>query len=341
MRTLLREGSLPDTDEDIGKRRKLDLDTRDWSVPGEDVPSEARARARRLFDDLRIELERVVGRRLYLDELGSQAKYTVGNIGEPIVLHLDARHEAFAFRFYGQERTRRSLAWLLYLSDDGWGEPEGSGSGGTLRAYPRPDCAGLKCGEHEGNLQVGWLERGRGSEPVFLDCWVMPASMEGRTLAELRRSLAEELDDDAEVWSGLFENQPSYVLYCVGADGAREDLCAPHDAPPRDAASGDRGEPWPTLREMLPAPLRDGFSSTMAEHPSQRRLEVQPRGGTLVVFEAAVVPHEVTAVVAGERLALFGFLAEERTIPTAWRDPEGEESDCGPWFHDGWAVTDC
>ena len=60
-----------------------------------------------------------------------------------------------------------------------------------------------------------------------------------------------------------------------------------------------------------------------------------------VVFEAAVVPHEVTAVVAGERLALFGFFAEDRTIPTAWRDPEGEDSDIGPWFHDGWAVTDC
>ena len=96
---------------------------------------------------------------------------------------------------------------------------------------------------------------------------------------------------------------------------------------------GDRGEPWPSLREMLPAPLRDGFSSTMAEHDSQRRVEVRPCGGTLVVFEAAVVPHEVTAVLAGERLALFGFFAEDRAIPAAWRDPEGEESDCGPWFH--------
>ena len=133
-------------------------------------------------------------------------------------------------------------------------------------AYPR---AGLKCGAHEGSLQVGWLQRGRGSEPVFLDCWVAPASMEGRTLAELRRSLAEQLDDDAEAWSALFESQPSYVLYCVSADGTREDLCAPHEAPPRDAASGDRGEPWPSLREMLPAPLRDGFST--AQWPSTNR----------------------------------------------------------------------
>ena len=33
-----------------------------------------------------------------------------------------------------------------------------------------------------------------------------------------------------------------------------------------------------------------------------------------MVFEAAVVPHEVTAVLAGERLALFGFFAEDRAI---------------------------
>ena len=53
-----------------------------------------------------------------------------------IHLHLDSRHEAFAWRYYGQEKTRRSLAWLLYLSDDGWDEPGGSGSGGALRTYP-------------------------------------------------------------------------------------------------------------------------------------------------------------------------------------------------------------
>ena len=53
------------------------------------------------------------------------------------------------------------------------------------------------------------------------------------------------------------------------------------------------------------------------------------------------VPHEVTPVVAGDRLCLFGFFAEERQVPPAWQDPEGEHSACGPWFHDGWAHTDC
>ena len=92
---------------------------------------------------------------------------------------------------------------------------------------------------------------------------------------------------------------------------------------------------------MLPPPLRRGFSSTLALHPKQQRVEVSPRGGTLVVFEPTVVPHEVTPIVAGDRLALFGFFAEERPIPPPWRDPEGEKSACGAWFHDGRAHTDC
>ena len=50
-------------------------------------------------------------------------------------------------------------AWFLYLSDDGWDEPGGSGTGGILKAYPHIDSIG-KCGVHEGNLQVGWLNRG-------------------------------------------------------------------------------------------------------------------------------------------------------------------------------------
>ena len=37
-----------------------------------------------------------------MNELGAQAKYSVAKLGEPIQIHIDARHEAFAARFYGQ-----------------------------------------------------------------------------------------------------------------------------------------------------------------------------------------------------------------------------------------------
>ena len=153
-----------------------------------------------------------------------------------------------------------------------------------------------------------------GSEAVFLDSWVVPNWMEGQTLASLRREMATTYEDDGELWSALYNSvQPAYILYCVGADGQRENVSMAHQTPAR----GDDGEYLgrvPSLQEMLPAKLRAVFSSTVCGGgaPKQHMVQVSPQGGTLVVFDSAVVPHEVTKVVNGERLALFGFFAEER-----------------------------
>ena len=84
LRSLLDAESVPDVDEPIGKRFKLELDTKDWSAPGEAAPSEARAAMRRRLDELRVELEEAVGRPLMLDALGSQVKYTASKLGEPV-----------------------------------------------------------------------------------------------------------------------------------------------------------------------------------------------------------------------------------------------------------------
>jgi hypothetical protein len=292
-RELLDAGRFVDAQESLGKRIKLSLDEADWTAPGEapGQPSEARAEARRLFDDLLLELESVLGRgRLSLDVHGAQAKYSFGKKGEPLAFHVDQRHEALgSHKDHHGEQTRRSLGWLLYLSDDGWDEPGGSGSGGKLLAYPRSDAVG-RCGSHEGNLQVGWVERQRGSEPVFLDGWVSPASMEGRTLAEVaQQSTANYDDSDAgrqAHWAALRQIQPAYQLYTVAADGGRENLSQVFERP----ASTER---VPSLREMLYPMLRESFSSTIASgHPKQATVEVSPRGGTLVVFDAVAVPHD-------------------------------------------------
>ena len=84
LRSLLDAEAVPDVDEPIGKRFKLELDTKDWSAPGEAAPSEARAAMRRRLDELRVELEEAVGRPLLLDALGSQVKYTASKPGEPV-----------------------------------------------------------------------------------------------------------------------------------------------------------------------------------------------------------------------------------------------------------------
>lgn len=78
------DGSVKDMSEPIGERLKLELFTQHWSVPGESEPSEARRAARRLIDELRQELETVMGRQLTIDEMGAQAKYTIGKVGQPV-----------------------------------------------------------------------------------------------------------------------------------------------------------------------------------------------------------------------------------------------------------------
>ena len=62
---------------------------------------------------MRVELERVVGRTLFLDALGAQAKYTLGKLGEPVHRHTDQRHEALqSHEEHHGDATRRTLAAL-------------------------------------------------------------------------------------------------------------------------------------------------------------------------------------------------------------------------------------
>ena len=281
---LTREGPFMD----VNDRMVAGLNPENWAAIGEAAPSAARAQIRQQFEELRVELDGVLDRRLSVGGVGSMAKYSIAPKGLPLGWHVDQRHEAFGqhlrlleYADLHSDATRRSLAWLLYLSDDGWDAPGGSGRGGAMRAYPRADAT-APCGAHDGNLQVGWLERGSGSEAVFLDGWAGEAA------------------------------EPEGRLYCVGSDGAREVLT---DQKGRTADA-------PSLIELLPEALRDGFCSVWSEslrgHPQHPPVEVAPRGGTLVVFDAAVVPHEVLPVVEGRRCYLGGFFSEERTVPRAW-----------------------
>ena len=57
--------------------------------------------------------------------------------------------------------------------------------------------------------------------------------------------------------------------------------------------------------------LRSRFIGTEAIHdPDIKVVDVVPRGGTLVLFDSVVVPHEVLEVMSGERLAIAGWLHE-------------------------------
>ena len=98
--------------------------------------------------------------------------YSVGGPGARLPLHMDERHEENKGVRGWANTYRRSISWLVYLSEPGWDATDGSGCGGALQAHVRERAIGA-CGSHEQNLQVGWraLESGD-EEPVFWDAWV-------------------------------------------------------------------------------------------------------------------------------------------------------------------------
>ena len=299
------------------------------------------------LDLLRLDLERALDRTLTLTE----QYFSYSPAGVSLAAHMDERHEETKGESAWLADSRRSVSWLLYLSNDQWGEPGGAGAGGNLRAFCRRGGV-APCGAHEGNLQVGWLESsGRAtaaapsaapsaappaSLPVFLDAWLPPARLRGRSVAMMRMEyLRRGMGPDEVDEMVSRECQPNAALYCLGrGGGARQYLTEPI-APSEfglligDDMSGD-GMEWAdfsdALRQLLPAEKRERFSSVALglaasaadgshDSSSLELVEVRPAGGTLVLFDSVAVPHQVGLVQRGERLALAGWFHEPQQDP--------------------------
>lgn len=118
---------------------------------------------------------------------------------------MDERHEETKGPRGWLLPSRRSLSWLIYLSETGDGAAwDAETNGGLLRTFPQksyrndggsdgqPWEGTVECGSHNGNLQVGWLLADQNDEkdndaaevadggervssstthPVFLDSW--------------------------------------------------------------------------------------------------------------------------------------------------------------------------
>eukprot|EP00966_Prymnesium_polylepis_P266617 6159598-Prymnesium_polylepis.1 len=261
--------------------------------PGLRGDASARRSVDRLLDGLRGELEAVLQRRLSLAE----QYYSVTPAGSRLAWHMDERHEETKGEEAWEQPSRRSISWLLYLSGDGWDEAEGAGAGGGLRAYPKRSVAqdGAACGAHDGDLQVGWLERAGGAvDPVFLDAWLRPDEPDG---------------------------QPECALYrVVAAEGRREYVTRRIRPGDFGGAGVDAGQFGEMLRELLPAERRRGFCSVQRRPDATLHdtVDVSPAGGTLVLFDSVSVGHEVLPVVHGERVALAGWFHERQQEWPGW-----------------------
>lgn len=108
------------------------------------------------IDQLRKELSKLLDRpTLKIDNLPHESYFSISPPGTFLKRHMDERHEELKPCKW-KVNTRRSISWLLYLSDKEWNTTT---NGGQFRYYPQsssmhPSRFG-KSGCHRGNLQVG------------------------------------------------------------------------------------------------------------------------------------------------------------------------------------------
>lgn len=222
------------------------------------------------------------------ESLAHEIYYSISPPGAGLPRHLDERHEELKGRTGYLGQSRRSLSWLLYLSDRQW---DSSMDGGQLRTFPIAAAVTKGVGgAHDGNLQVGWLVQEENGEPspVFLDAMHEPGpscvlyTLVGR---QKRRFISCAFDLQALAQSRASISQ---AFYDALLPGLRRDRFLLIEEPDR----WKRGE-WP--------------AGSIVE-------EVSPIGGRLVAFDSVLLPHEVQAVAQGargRRQALAGWWHEK------------------------------
>jgi len=274
----------------------------------------------RKLQDLRLLLSKELNRPTMArvdDSIAHECYYSRSTAGATLARHMDERHEETKGRNGWILPSRRSVSWLVYLSDPDW---DVSSNGGALRSFPqrsvRTSPGGVETGCHNGNLQVGWLVNdGADSIPVYLDSF-------HRTVNE---------SGDAE---------PQCILYIVPS--------------PRDANQVEYiTQPW--LNEGLQGMSAADFLKVVSESEAKTKnanlftkqsyardfqlledrplwdsggdpagsvaVDIPPERGSLVVFDSVSVPHEVGLVEEGTRVALAGWFHEAtQTFPEGFYD---------------------
>ena len=284
--------------------------------------------ARTEFDDILESLRAELSSSLGLTLSCAEQYYSIYGPGSYLACHMDERHEDTKGDRGWESRSRRSVSWLVYLSEEDWEIPGGAGSGGNFRGYVRSECqTAARCGSHEGDLQVGWLARAEGDEPVFLDSWV-----QSKATPEV----------DSSVKGGDVLWRPLSQLYCTSFTGNRDAVSPAFSSDseswpvPADGVGFTANELQAAFAAQLHVPLRGLFSATdsvfhrddldleedgkQPDDPwgSQRVVDVSPSGGKLVLFDSVAVPHEVLPVASGERFAVAGWFHERQQSFPEW-----------------------
>ena len=210
--------------------------------------------------------------------------YSVSLPGSSLKLHLDERHEELKGRRGWQTKTRRSLSWLVYLTDEDW---DSERQGGQLRSFPQSraivdttslnerDVTLQSIGAHDGNLQVAWLvisnslDQSECVQPVFMDCWRPDSRYVSLYLAGANPLSGEKGSDRLYITRDFFLTNP--------LTGEREDDWEKHLLPFAQSTTGSNS----LLKIEEPALWARG------NYPAgSTAVDISPSRGTLVVFDS-------------------------------------------------------
>lgn len=248
---------------------------------------------------LRFDLSLLLDRPTLADDtLAHEVYLSISSAGARLPRHLDERHEEIKGRLGWLSSSRRSLSWLIYLTDEGWS----SSNGGQLKTFPQQGRVRGITACNDGDLQVGWLRYKKGSDivsPVFLDCNVPSAGNISSNDAVL--------------------DERSCILYTVGDDKSKSYVSIPFSMV--NSSTGEKIDDTMLSSYILSdiAVTYDFYKieETMrwanGQIPSHSTaVDLLPVSGSLVIFDSVSLPHEVELTIVGNRLALAGWFHEKQ-----------------------------
>jgi len=279
------------------------------------------------INQLRHDLSQILSRPTMKDaNLAHECYYSVSHQGAFLPRHMDERHEELKGRKGWLLPSRRSLSWLIYLSDENWTVDV---NGGALRSFPQeklslePDNINSGNGYYarssqqpNGDLQVGWLSSSSslsnnddGVRPVYLNSWFAPIpGAEPHCVLYIvvnRDSHDNETEYLTHPWltDALQGMSVSDFLQAMTEQDARSKPSS-SSSPPQLFLQPEMAQHF-SLLEDRPAWDRD-------EIPQGAVVEdINPVRGRLVVFDSLLVPHQVQVIKEGRRSALAGWFHEE------------------------------
>lgn len=222
----------------------------------------------------------------------TEISYTRFGPGAFLKRHVDEHHEELKGRDGWAKPTRRSVSWLIYLNED-WKTHDG----GQLRCFERSSRSSHPVGARpNGDLQIGWLRASSMDpfeRPVFLDS----QRHDGNCAMYLDASSSSSSSQRQYITKDFFAHP---ILYMAGGESITKKLLVDR----KDLA--DRFH-------FIEPPKSIVGNLVASSSPSDELLEdIDPMGGTLVVFDSVTLPHEVLATKNRERWAASGWMHEDQ-----------------------------